>query len=135
MGRFIEWIKFSKESKISKEYISEQELIDAYVLPKKAKDFIPDFLMPKWSYKSTKGRTLKLPLSFRPGGTYKQQTFTMSNVFNSRTESTRFTKESVDNLVKSGLVEKRPKVNGYTEEILDAKGNPKIITHKINPSN
>ena len=133
IGRFIEWIKFSKESKISKEYISQEELIVAYVLPQKAKDFIPNFLMPKWSYKSTKGRTLKLPLAFRPGGTYKQQVFTMSNIFNTRTDKTRLTKESVDNLVKSGIVEKRPKVNAYTETILDAKGNPKIITHKINP--
>jgi len=132
IGRFIEWLKYSKESKISKEYISEDELISAYALPKKAKDFIPLFLMPKWSYKSTKGRTLKLPLSFRDG-TYKQGIFTMSNVFNQRTDSTRFTKESIENLVKAGIVAKKTKIVGYTESIIDAKGNPKIIKHKITP--
>ena len=62
--------------KLSKEYLTKERIIDGYVLPLTAKEFIPKEIMPQFQFQSSNGKKLKLALNFRPG-LYKYKTFSI----------------------------------------------------------
>ena len=134
LGKFIEWLKFSKV-KLSKEYLTKERIIDGYVLPLTAKEFIPKEIMPQFQFQSSNGKKLKLALNFRPG-LYKYKTFSKSNIWNPASQTSRLTKESIENLIKAGLVSKKEKIDGYKEIVkIKSTGEEKEVIIKINPLN
>ena len=134
LGKFIEWLKFSKV-KLSKEYLTKDRIIDGYVLPLMAKEFIPKEIMPDFQFQSTEGKKVKLALKFRKG-MYKYRTFSKSNIWNPTSQTSRLTKESIENLIKAGLVSKKDKIDGYKEVVkIKSTGEEKDVIIKINPLN
>ena len=121
IDNFIKWLKFGSQARIAKDYISEKEMIDGYVLPLPAKEFIPIYLMGSFEYKDKSGEVKEYPLYFMPSKKSSEEFFTRTNIYKNLDEA------SLENLYKAGLKESK---NKFTED--EAKDIYDIIMAKYN---
>ena len=110
---FYEWVMFgSGVNSMSKPHLKQNEIyiVDGYIFPMKMADFIEKHLMPTFEKIEDRGENIKAPLEFLPFLTASNKTFTPSNLYlKQQFFGGNLTEESRQNLIKIGLVEKKPK--------------------------
>ena len=104
LTQFREWLEFGPGgSEKSKEYITEEMIIQGYVFPLSQDRFVPKYIMPNFQEKEATGKTIKVPLSFIG----KNIAFEAASIYSKTTKRSLLTQKSRENLIKVGLIEKK----------------------------
>jgi len=135
LKKFYEWIMFGKGVDfISNPIIKNRKefyLIEGYVFPIPSSEFITKHILPNFEKIVDEGDNIPCPLEFLPQLQKNQKTFTKGNVYKNsdRFQYSNLTQASRENLIKIGLVEKKPK-KAVEVKIKDPKDPKQTITKK-----